>query len=425
MSDAGSSTGGGGLVVVDSTGAALFSTERVLASQTGYIYDNNPSQLPTVVYDIVAGSWSISTQLANGPQVGYAQTRLHTGAVLQAGGLGRFPPPGDEDYIPALKTAYLFSPASLTFTPTGNMSSPHAYHTLVTTFNGTALALGGMSLSYAADGGQPDGKLSIATDVIDAFNPFTRTWSVAGTMQTLRTSHVSVVLADGQVLTTGGYDMRGSIRPRPVATAASEVFNPLTGVSTLTGSLSEPRIDHAMVLLADGRVLACGGRDIGGNDPMGSYRTANLFTCELFNSSTGLWELTGNLTSRLTQGGGQPVPWVGLSLFLLPSGQVLASTNGPGGGSFSTCVQQFNLFSPQTGTWSETGPIPASSGLQILLPTGKLLLALAYTSVAQCQNSTDFPGPPTGVLYNPATGVSTVTGGLPASANTVTHPLLF
>ena len=71
----GVSNGGGGLVVVDSTGAALFSTERVLLVLTGYS--------GAEVYNVAAGTWSPATQLPDGPQNGFAQTRLLTGEVLQ------------------------------------------------------------------------------------------------------------------------------------------------------------------------------------------------------------------------------------------------------------------------------------------------------------------------------------------------------
>ena len=77
----GPSKGGGALVIVDSTGAALFSTERVLASQIGSVYSAAP--LAAAVYDVAAGSWSAAAQPSNAVEA-FAQTRLLTGEVLQA-----------------------------------------------------------------------------------------------------------------------------------------------------------------------------------------------------------------------------------------------------------------------------------------------------------------------------------------------------
>ena len=52
----------------------------------------------------------------------------------QAGGYGRLPP--QPITTPVLATASLFSPSSLTFAPTANMSAQHAYHSMVTTLDG-------------------------------------------------------------------------------------------------------------------------------------------------------------------------------------------------------------------------------------------------------------------------------------------------
>ena len=78
----GPSKGGGALVIVDSTGAALFSTERVLASQIGSVYSAAP--LAAAVYDVTAGTWSAAGQQPSDAVQGFAQTRLFTGDVLQA-----------------------------------------------------------------------------------------------------------------------------------------------------------------------------------------------------------------------------------------------------------------------------------------------------------------------------------------------------
>ena len=397
-------------MVVDSTGAALFSTQRVLATGIGY-YRNNAS-VAAAVYDIAAGSWTPTTlpPPPSGPVMGFAQTRLLTGSVLQAGGIGLLAP--GTFFPPVLATASLFSPASLTFTPTASMSSSHAYHTMVTTFNGTALVLGGLNVGDETSDAAPTSKFSRATSLIEAYNPFTNTWSVAGNMASQRSAHVSVVLNDGRVLSTGGYDLNTFVplSVKGFALASAELFDPVTGVSTGTRAMSQPRVGHSMVVLADGTVLACGGQTYNPPGPV------SLFTCEIYNPSTGTWELTGNMTMRQAQTGGlfEPVPWVDFTLSLLPNGSVLASGPIPA----QSCLQQFNVFNPQTRTWSETGPMPTFGGPQILLPTGELLLVYAFTSVAECNSSFTGPEhylnfPTTAMLFNPATGALTPTGDAP------------
>ena len=380
-----SDAGGGGFVVVDSTGRALFSTLRVLAlpSQTAY------------VYNAVSGSWAAAGSLpASEPNYEFAQTRLHSGSVLLAGGLG----------APSAH-AYLFSPASLAFSPTGSMAVPRASHQLVTSFGGSALAVGGTTgpSPTSAPGGQLTGS-------IEAFSPSSGTWRQAGALVLPRAGHASVVLPNGQVLTTGGFADDGPRR----ATKRAELFDPVLGTSRETGSMGSPRAGHSMLLLADGTALACGGiNTMPVLDDGGQFSgTEYLISCDLYTPSKGSWEQTGNMTKRLLEAAGQPfVPWVGFTLSLLPNGQVLAS-GPPLDFNASLCVQQFNLFDAHARTWSEPAPpVPSFFGPQNLLPTGELLLANAFSSVSECQNS--FRLPPSTTLYNPITGNLQVTGSLP------------
>ena len=117
---------------------------------------------------------------------------------VQAGGYGQFQVPTTS--YPVLASASLLSPASLTSAPTANMSSPHAYHSMVTALDSRALVLGGLVSAGVGITNAPNPRLgSTSTTLIEAFNPFTRTWSVAGNMVTIRSAHVSVVLGNGQV----------------------------------------------------------------------------------------------------------------------------------------------------------------------------------------------------------------------------------
>src|SRR6476646_2404036 len=79
-----------------------------------------------------------------------------------------------------------------------------------------------------------------------------------GLLAVPRTGHAATVLADGRVLITGGRDIAGII----VATA--EVFDPANETSTAIGVLNTARIDHTATLLADGQVLIAGGTSASG-----------------------------------------------------------------------------------------------------------------------------------------------------------------
>jgi hypothetical protein len=65
-----------------------------------------------------------------------------------------------------------------------------------------------------------------------------------------------LVLPDGQVLAAGGCKYVDSTHP---SSSSAELYDPNTGVWTLTGSMSVPRAEFKMVLLNDGTDLAAGG----------------------------------------------------------------------------------------------------------------------------------------------------------------------
>lgn len=152
-----------------------------------------------------------------------------------------------------------------------------------------------------------------------------------GSLATGRQSHCATLLADGRVLVTGGvaqftalaepaeiYDPGTDqfvelaaplVQPRAAHTATRlagehghrvllvggrfevapgsfavtprcEIYDVDTAQFVEVDSLTVGRYDHATVLLADGKVLVCGGTDAGGND---------LEDVELFDPATGQW----------------------------------------------------------------------------------------------------------------------------------------
>jgi N-acetylneuraminic acid mutarotase len=76
----------------------------------------------------------------------------------------------------------------------------------------------------------------------------------------------ATLLQNGQVLFAGGYNNGASL-------ATSELYNPTTGMFSLTGSMTEPRNAAGAALLTNGQVLVVGGSD--NNGPLAS---AELYT---------------------------------------------------------------------------------------------------------------------------------------------------
>ncbi|MBI4470146.1 MAG: hypothetical protein HY650_12575 [Acidobacteria bacterium] len=129
------------------------------------------------------------------------------------------------------------------------------------------------------------------------------TWSATGSLGTARVLHTSTLLADGQVLVTGGVVPGG-------ATASAELYDPATGQWSATRPLTTPRYNHVAVLLPDGNVLVAGG---GGGG-------SSLNSAELYDPATGSWSPTGNLTAAREMA----------TMTLLANGKVLVAGGGGG-----------------------------------------------------------------------------------------------
>jgi len=121
-----------------------------------------------------------------------------------------------------------------------------------------------------------------------------------------------------------------------VATATAEIYDPVTGLWTLTGSMNTARADHALVRLHDGGVLVAGGYT--------SEEEPRFTSAEIFDPHTGQWTPTGDMTTGRSEAEYASV--------LLPDGRVLV----PGGHTaFQTPVSSSDLYDPRTGTWTAAG----------------------------------------------------------------------
>jgi hypothetical protein len=118
---------------------------------------------------------------------------------------------------------------------------------------------------FYAGGGDPPTNTAEVID-LGAPNP---SWRYVGSMQTARRQINTTILADGQLLVTGGSSGNGfNNKNTPVYTA--ELWNPQTEQFTTMASMQHPRWYHSTaLLLPDGRVLSAGGDD---------YPTAEIFS---------------------------------------------------------------------------------------------------------------------------------------------------
>jgi hypothetical protein len=70
-------------------------------------------------------------------------------------------------------------------------------------------------------------------------------------MNQARRSHAASILTNGKVLVSGGFNSG--------AQNSAELYDPLTGMWTITDSMNDTRGEHTMCVLMDGKILIAGG----------------------------------------------------------------------------------------------------------------------------------------------------------------------
>jgi len=160
---------------------------------------------------------------------------------------------GASDAAGHLASAELYDPKSGTFTHTGLMTTARSGHTATSLQKGQVLIAGGTS-----NGGSSGGVTSA-----ELYDPRAGTFSVTGSMKTMRTGHTATLLTDGHVLIAGG------------ATASAELYDPHGGTFTTTGSLKDSGLGAKAVPLPDGRVFVLREPD---GDPELHDPKSGLFT---------------------------------------------------------------------------------------------------------------------------------------------------
>jgi hypothetical protein len=156
----------------------------------------------------------------------------------------------------------------------------------------------------------------------EIYDAVTRVWTNTDSMTNRRLLHATVRLADGRVLTSGGRD-GGTVH------ASAEVYDPVARDWALTDPMGAARMQHTATLLDSGLVLVAAGWSGGGI----------LQTAELYDPATGDWRPTGSMMT----------PRYEHSAVKLPSGRVLV-IGGITTGTVPTASVE--LYDPVTEMWT-------------------------------------------------------------------------
>lgn len=200
--------------------------------------DSNGNVLATAeLFDPSTATFSATTGSMTTPRENQTASLLSNGKVLITG--------GDNSAGP-LNTAELFDPSTQTFTATsGSMTVARSGHTATVLHDGTVLLVS-----------------NLTAEIYDPNNDtFTATGSLLPGVG--RTGFTATLRNDGTVLVAGGMgNFTCGYRVLHASFATAELFDPATGSFSQLGSMSVRRSSHAAALLANGQVLLSGGLDL-------------------------------------------------------------------------------------------------------------------------------------------------------------------
>jgi hypothetical protein len=168
----------------------------------------------------------------------------------------------------------------------------------------------------------------------------------------------------------------------------AELYDPSTGLFSLTASLNDHRFWHSATLLPSGNVLIVGGNQTS------PTATISLASAEIYS----LGSLSFSFTGSLTTGRGY---LFGSGSSLLGNGKVLVV-----GGTTPVVVgtaEVAELFDPATGTFSATGRMTRhNAGTATLLSDGRVLVAGGNNGARDIR---DHQTTGRAHLYDPASGL--------------------
>ena len=317
-------------------------------------------------YDPVTGTWAAAGHMST-DRTRHTATLLRDGRVLVAGGFRR-PRPGEQPVQGFLSSVDLYDPTAGTWRAAAPMPAPRDCHTATLLADGTVLVAGGNPPTYLAerydpvtvswmDAGRlavrrcdhtatllPDGRVLVAGGAFgdeaataEIYDPATNTWVPTGRMSAGRRRHTATLLPNGTVLVAGGAHFVEITHHATTAEvhATAEVYDPMTGQWTPTGSMSTARHEHTATLLPDGGVLVTGG----GEAYFGDEADA-LASAEVYDPATRQW--TSVVSMTVGRRGHTATP--------LPDGTVLVA-----GGRFGPAGATAEVYHPARVS-AATGP---------------------------------------------------------------------
>ncbi|HTC64285.1 MAG TPA: hypothetical protein VK709_15685 [Candidatus Saccharimonadales bacterium] len=221
------------------------------------------------VYDPSAKSFSSKSIFLKAARSDHAAAELADGRLLLTG--------GEDASLNVLSSAEIYNPAIGVFSFTGPLLQARHGHTATLLGNGTVLIVGG----YSDSAGPQNGNNLVSAAEI--YNPVSGTFSLTSSPNIARAYHTATLLANGNVLIAGGVTAAQSQSP----TSSIEIYDPVAQTFTQAGNMFAVRDNQAAALLNDGRVLISDGLTIAGTPGNG------IGLDEIYDPSSGQFTQAG------------------------------------------------------------------------------------------------------------------------------------
>jgi N-acetylneuraminic acid mutarotase len=226
--------------------------------------------------------------------------------------------------------------------------------------------------------GQRDNATYVAT--AERYDPVLNAWNAAGQVGAPRLGHIATLLPSGQVLIAGGQLTENP----PQFTAEAYRYDAASNTWTQDGDMTDARLLHQAVRLADGRILVTGG--------FGA--TGYLTSAEVFDAQAGRWSRVQPMSVARVAHAAAP----------LPDGGVLVVGGASDGTTYAASAERYD---PASDRWSQAGVMATPRAWHSATPLddGRVLVAGGYFK--QGANTT-FVG--TAEIYDPNTNAWSAAG---------------
>jgi hypothetical protein len=313
---------------------------------------------------------------------GQAAVRLDDGRVLIMGGTVPFTGVcGMACIEPATASVEVYDPGTGKFSPNGSLSQPRSDGKAVLLHDGRVLVSGGYDPSVGW------------LNTIEIYDPARRTSVVVkppADIQKLPADPTVVLLSDGRALIAGGsYDEYNS------TSKVTLIFDPASGGFSDGPLMAEPRQGATATLLDDGRVLIVEGEYYENN-----YGYANQ-NAELIDPS-----------HPLSGSSSLPLAFDAATSTLLSDGRVLVAGGGPDASGACVTPNVPEVFDPGTEKFTPVGPMstPRSGSAAIKIKDGRVLLLSAMDSSCADKGTVEAFDPDSGTFQVIATGLPKTSG---------------